>query len=66
MMKPTQLGVAMMEVIAVGTVPIQTFVLNVHVMMKEHYHLIYHVSHGIIFKIFWKVKDNFEPLEISS
>ena len=50
-MKPTLQDVAMMEVIAVETAPIQTVVLNVHVMMKEHCHLMYHVSYGSIFGI---------------
>ena len=54
-MKPTQEGVAMMEVIAVETAPTQIFVLNVHAMMEGHCHLIYHVSQRSIFQIFWKV-----------
>ena len=54
-MKPTLQDVAMMEVIAVETAPIQIFVLNVYVMMKDHCHLMYHVSYGSIFGIFWKI-----------
>ena len=48
MMKQILQGVAMMEVIAVETAPIQIFVPNVHAMMKEHCHLIYPVSQGSI------------------
>ena len=44
MMKPTPQDVAMMEVIAVETASIQSFVLNAHAMMEGHCHLIYHVS----------------------
>ena len=55
-MKPTLQDVAMMEVIAVETAPIHIFVLNVRVMMKEHCHLMYHVSYGTIFGIFWKIQ----------
>ena len=48
MMKPILQGVAMMEEIAVEIVPIGIFVVNVHVMMEGHCHLIYHVSQGNI------------------
>ena len=44
MMKQIMKDAHMMEVIAVETVPIRTFVLNVLVMMEGHCHLIYHVS----------------------
>ena len=54
-MKPTQEGVAMMEVIAVETAPTQIFVLNVHAMMEGHCHLIYPVSQRSIFQISRKV-----------
>ena len=55
-MKPTLQDAAMMEVTAVETVPIQIFVLNVHVMLKENWHLMYHVSQESILGIFWKIQ----------
>ena len=48
-MKPILRGATMMEVIVVETVPILMFVLNVHVLMEEHCHLIYHVSQSSFF-----------------
>jgi hypothetical protein len=44
MMKPILQSVAMMEVIAAKTAPIQIFVVNVHAMRIRHRHLMYHVK----------------------